>query len=406
MQERASDEADEGAAIAATERWFLRRGIPHFIEDYSAGEDVFTRTLPVLALVLLAQLVSAVNLDWPWWANVGALIGAVALVAAGWAGINLVRGEPAWRMPERVGPAELAAFVVLPALPPLVFGGQVQWAAFTALGNLLLLGLIYLVTSYGLVPMTRWAFGQTAHQLGAVTGLLGRALPLLLLFSVTLFINTEVWQVAATLDALLMGLTILLFVLVGTLFLFSRLPGEMRALARGSEGRRVAHDYVGTPLAGLVGEGDPVPAPPLSRRQKGNVVLVLLFSQGVQVALVTLLMGLFFLGFGMLAIRPEVVATWLGDLGPSATLWSFQIGDHLVVLSRALVNVALFLAVLSGFYFTVYAVIDPTYREQFFDGIVDEVRQAVTVRAAYLAVRGRVRARTPAEEPVAPGPSR
>ena len=279
-------------------------------------------------------------------------------------------------------------------------------AAFTALGNLLLLGLIYLVTSYGLVPMTRWAFGQTAHQLGAVTGLLGRALPLLLLFSVTLFINTEVWQVAATLDALLMGLTILLFVLVGTLFLFSRLPGEMRALARGSEGRRVADDYVGTPLAGLVGEGDPMPPRPLSRRQKGNVVLVLLFSQGVQVVLVTLLMGLFFLGFGMLAIRPEVVATWLGDLGPTATLWSFHIGDNLVVLSRPLVNVALFLAVLSGFYFTVYAVIDPTYREQFFDGIVDEVRQAVTVRTAYLAVRAQVRARTPAEAPAAPGPSR
>ena len=80
MAESAGDEADEGAAVAATERWFLRRGIPHFIEDYSAGEDVFTRALPVLALVLLAQLVGAVNLDWPWWANTGALVGANAVV--------------------------------------------------------------------------------------------------------------------------------------------------------------------------------------------------------------------------------------------------------------------------------------------------------------------------------------
>jgi hypothetical protein len=60
------------------------------------------------------------------------------------------------------------------------------------------------------------------------------------------------------------------------------------------------------------------------------------------------------------------------------------------VLSRALLNVSVFLAVFAGFYFTVYAVIDPTYREQFFDEIVEEVRQAVGVRSAYLAVRARV----------------
>jgi hypothetical protein len=223
--------ADDGDAVAATERWFLRRGIPHFIEDYSAGEDVFTRTLPVLGLVLGAQLFGAMNLDWAWWANLGALAGAVALVAVGWAAINLWQGEPAWRRPQRVGPVELGAFVVLPALPPVVFGAQLTWAAATAAGNLLLLGLVYLVTSYGLIPMTRWALGQTVRQVGAVTGLLGRALPLLLLFSVTLFINTEVWMVAASLDGPRLALTAGLFVLVGTLFLFSRLPGELRDLS-------------------------------------------------------------------------------------------------------------------------------------------------------------------------------
>ena len=34
------------------ERWFIRRGLPHFIHNYNAAEDVFTRALPILSLVL------------------------------------------------------------------------------------------------------------------------------------------------------------------------------------------------------------------------------------------------------------------------------------------------------------------------------------------------------------------
>jgi hypothetical protein len=379
-------EASDEETLVATERWFLRRGIPHFIEDYSAGEDVFTRATPVLGLVFIVEMLGAVNLDWPWWANAAAIPGAVAVVAAGWALVNRLRDEPTWQLPTHVGTVELAAFVVLPALLPLVFGGQVRSALATAAGNLLLLAIVYLVTSYGLFAMTRWALGQTIRQLGAVTGLLGRALPLLLLFSVTLFINTEVWQVASTLDGTLLAATISVFVVVGTLFLFSRLPGELRALA--ARGPVVEECCAGTPLeAAAPGLAAGARLPPLSRRQRGNVLLVLLFSQAVQVVLVSLVMGLFFLVLGMLTIRPEVVATWLGDLGPPTELASVRVAGHDFVLSRALFNVAGFLSGFAGFYFTVYAVIDPTYREQFFDGIVAEVRQAMGVRAAYLALR-------------------
>ncbi len=49
--------------IETTERWFLARGIPHFIEDYRATDDVFTRALPVLALVFLVELLGAANLE-------------------------------------------------------------------------------------------------------------------------------------------------------------------------------------------------------------------------------------------------------------------------------------------------------------------------------------------------------
>src|SRR5690606_35450037 len=213
-----------------TERWFLRRGIPHFIEDYRAGEDVFTRALPVLALVFVIEVAGAASLDWRWWQNLAAVAAGALLVAAIWAGVNRVRGRRAFHPPDDVGWWELAVFLLVPPLLPMLFGAQLGAAAATFAVNLCILGLVYVVTSYGLVPLTRWAFGQTARQVGAVLGLFGRAMPLLLLFSVALFVNAEVWAVAAALDWVMLGVTCSLFVLLGSGFLVLRLPGEVRAI--------------------------------------------------------------------------------------------------------------------------------------------------------------------------------
>ncbi|HEX2577172.1 MAG TPA: hypothetical protein VHK88_12540 [Aquihabitans sp.] len=382
--------------IAATERWFLRRGIPHFIDGYRASEDVFTRTLPVLTLVFLLEVLGAASLDWRWWQNALALAGGAAVLAGTWAVVNRVRGRPAWTRPDDVGPVELAAFVLVPPLLPLVFGGQLGSAALTAAFNLVLLGTIYLVTSYGLLPMTRWALGQTLRQVGAVLDLFGRALPLLLLFTVALFVNTEVWQVSASLDGVLFWATVAFFVLAGGAFLAIRLPGELGALRDQLTGPALVEACAGSPLAEraepLVA-ADRVRAVPLSRRQQGNVLLVLLFSQGVQILLVSLTIAGFFFVFGLTAIRPEVVDAWLGDDIGRGELTSWVWFDRRIVVTRALLHVAGFLGALSGFYFTVYVITDSTYREEFFTEIVGEVRQSLAVRNVYLALR-----RGPAEE--------
>lgn len=72
-------------------------------------------------------------------------------------------------------------FVVGPSLPAMVFGqqwGDALQAAATAAG--VLLG-IYVVTSYALMPLTRWAVGRLVGLLAALGALVVRALPLLLL---------------------------------------------------------------------------------------------------------------------------------------------------------------------------------------------------------------------------------
>ena len=48
-------------------------------------------------------------------------------------------------------------------------------------------------------PLLRWACQRTVAQLALLFNVVVRALPLLLLFTTFLFINTEVWQVAGTL---------------------------------------------------------------------------------------------------------------------------------------------------------------------------------------------------------------
>ena len=151
--------------------------------------------------------------------------------------------------------------MILPALVPLVFGGQVVSALVTALANLVLLALVYLVIGFGLVFIVRWAARQLPGGLTASLSVLTRAVPLLLVFSLVLFINTEMWQVFSLMPRAYLAAAALLLALVTASFLFGRLPRE---------------------VLGLQGPDDP----PLNRPQRINVGLVMFVSQALQVLVV------------------------------------------------------------------------------------------------------------------------
>ena len=106
------------------ERRFRRAGLPLLIEDYSASTDVFNRVVPLLALVFFGEMLGATSLDWSLAANVGAALGGLAILLAAGVVVNRVRGRPALALPDDVGRPELGAFVLLPALLPLAFGGS------------------------------------------------------------------------------------------------------------------------------------------------------------------------------------------------------------------------------------------------------------------------------------------
>ncbi len=374
--------------LRATERWFLRRGLPHLIEGYEASHDVFTRSVGVLFLIALLEATDAVEREWRWWQNTLALLGGLALLVGAYALVNLVRGRPPLQRPDSVGPVELGLFVVLPALVPLVFG-DVEGAAVTAGVNLVLLLLVYLVTSYGLLPMTRWALARTVSALGTIADLIGRALPLLFALTIIVFVNTEAWQVAAALPGPLFALTGAMFVVVGLFFLLTRLPGEVRRVDEELGAGGLARACAGTPVEGAATDLATAPPVDLTRRQRINVYLVFLFAQAVQAALVSLAVFGFFVLFGMVAIRPVVVEGWLGAGIDKGTISSFDLFGHPLELTTALLHVSGFVAFVAGFSFTVSLVTDAGYREEFFDEVVGDVRQALAVRTVYLAVRGR-----------------
>jgi hypothetical protein len=350
------------SALDDYERRFRRAGLPLFIEDYSATHDIFNRAVPLLALVFIGEMLGAIDLDWTLLENLGAAAAGLAILVGAFALINRLRGRPLFAVPETVGAIELAGFVLLPAVLPVVFGGQITSALVTALANIVLLGLIYAVVGLGLLSMLRWAAGRLYGQLAAALVLLTRAIPLLLVFALVLFVNTEMWQAFSTMPRAFLFAVGLLFIALGSVFLVARLPREVAEIERS------------------VGAG-----PPLARRQLVNVGLVLFVSQGLQVLVVSLAVGGFFVAFGALAIGPEVRDSWLGDSGN--VLFTLSLLGEQAQITEELLRVSAGIAAVSGLYYAIAVLTDSTYREEFLDEITGEMRETFRARAEYLGLR-------------------
>jgi hypothetical protein len=349
--------------IEAYERRFRQAGLPLFVEGFSASASVFNRVVPLLALVFMGELLGAVDLSWSPLANLAAVAGGIGILLAGIGAVNHARGRPFFAIPETVGTVELAAFVVVPALLPLVFGGQWRSALVTAAANLVLLVLVYAIVGYGLLSIVRWALGRVVGQLRASLALFTRAIPLLMIFSVVLFLTTEMWQTFSDAPAAFLAILVGLFVALGTAFLVARLPREVRALERDA-----------------AAEG-----PRLDPRQRLNVGLVLFISQALQVLFVSLAIGAFFVALGLLIVDQGLLQTWIGHTGN--VLVSFDLLGHRAVLTEELLRVSGAIAAFTGLYFAISMLTDDVYRREFLDEITGEMRETFRARVAYLRLR-------------------
>lgn len=321
------------STVEAAEEWFVRHGLPYFVdsEREAARAGMRPRRLaPVLGVAVLLGVTA------------GTLVGLLLDPSLG------------------VG----TAMVVAAALATL-----------------------YAATTLRMTAMARWAVARTLTSLGLLFPLITRALPLLLVFVMFLFINAEVWEVGAALDGGVLWVTVMLFAAMAVGFLLVRLSEELDQVDHEVDGARLVELTRGTPLQAAAEElaargggltGDQVSlADDASVKgfQRANLVVVLLVAQVVQVLLLSLSVFAFFIVFGMVAMKDTVVAGWIGD----QALSPFGPG----YLSGELVQVSVFLAAFSGLYFTVAAVTDEVYRTQFFTSITRELDRAVAARAVY-----------------------
>ena len=321
---------------AAAEQWFVARGLPYFVDDVRASvrSSLATSRLVVLGVVAL---------------GVGAGTGTGTAIAADDPSAGVLSG-------------------LVAATVPLA---------------------VYAVRALHAGAVARWTIARTFSSLGLLLPLATRALPLLLLFITFLFINTEVWQVASSLDDGVLWVAVLLFAAVAVAFLLVRLPEELDKVDDEMAGDRLVQACAGTPLeaeavrcAAEVPEAETLAHAEVTGLAKANLVLVLLISQALQVLLLSLAVYAFFVVFGAVAIQEDVIASWLGH-PPEPFI------EGVPVITHELVRVATFLAAFAGLYFTVYAVSDETYRKQFFASLIKQLRRAVGVRTVYRSLPAR-----------------
>jgi hypothetical protein len=348
------------------EESFRRAGLPLFSEDISAWEDIFNRAAPLLGLVLLGELLGAGNLDWTWWQNLLAVAGGLVILLGAVALANRARGRPFSGIPERLGKTELAGFVLIPALLPVVFGGQLGSAAVTAGANLLLLAVIYAVVGLGLISIVRWVLGRIVGQLRSALTLLARAVPLLAIFVLLSFPTQELWGIFSHPTQGIYALMLGLVAMLAATFLAVRLPREARNLEQG------------------VGQENA----PLSRLQLFNVELVMFVSQAAQVLLVSLMIAIFLTVFGVLAVDDGLREQWVGY--PSHEILHFHLLGERLELTSELLRVAVGLGAFSGFYFAIAMFTDSTYRDEFLGELTSEMRRSFKDRGEYLRLRQRL----------------
>ena len=302
----------------------------------------------------------------------------IAILGGTWAIANRVRHRPAFSMPDQLGPIELTAFLLGPIVPPLVLG---QWGdAFQALvQSAAVLAVIYLGTSYAVVPLIGWATRRATAQIALFLNTVVRVLPLLLLVITFLFVNAEVWQVAGKLRGWPYVVVVGLFVAFGVLFVLSRVPGLIAGLASFDDWQTVVDLAAGTPAADLPAGDEPISIVPLDGRERLNLALVTIFNQALQITFVAITVYGFFVLLGWLAIPPDTVGAWIAG-EPNVLA-----GSGRLVVTEELLRVAGFLAAFTGMYFTVVLSTDATYREEFAEDVAPQIRQALAVRALYLA---------------------
>lgn len=383
--------------IEAVEEWFRRRGLPAVVRRRPT--QLLVRIAPAVLFILASNAILTVlsvmdgqteadfdrRIQNPYFAMTytGLLIGLLVLPGIGawmtrrWARRKILEHGG------RVAAATMATATV--ALTPILdHATSVTMIVTGVVKQLVTLAVLVVAALLGLGSISGWALRTAFRQTRLLGELTSRALPLLLLFTVFGFLTAEIWQLGALLTRGRMWLVVVLFAVVAVTFLLAVLKDEVASLTRSAPTPTGLGKLQQTPLAPLLADGVIDDRQPLTRRERANMVLVLLLAQALQTFVLATLIFAFFVAFGLIAVEDATIKAWTNRNPSGGTLFGVQLP-----LPHELLQVSLFIAAFTGLYFAAAAVTDAKYRKAFFDPLTEHLEASLVARDVYLAARAR-----------------
>ncbi len=268
----------------------------------------------------------------------------------------------------------VAVGVVFGGPGPHLLGRVLLWAGA--------LTLILILSATGAGSILGWAARSILTNLTLVAGMFVRALPVVLL-TFLVFFNTYVWLMAAIVSRGRLWLAVGFLFVIAAAFLVSGTLERVRPMLEAPSS--LAEDTTPNCGARLSRTWPPAPdSPPLSRRERINVVFVVATSQLGQVLAAASLTGAIFFAFGMILVSPELLDAWTRDEGSH----DGRLLGMTLPIPDPLIQTTLLLTAITFMYLCAKAVTDREYREAFVDPLVVDLQRTLLARDRYRAALG------------------
>lgn len=383
-------EADAQVIGADAGAWLRRRGAPTLAPDRKTAAAVWERTRPILICLFGLSIVQVFSLTRGGLSLVLAFVLAALAMTATMAAVNWVRGRGAFETPRDFASLELSVFVLLPTALSWVVSG-VGAAMVTFCIQVMALVALYAVVSLGVLWTVRWALKMVATNSRSLLRLTARALPVLLLLTLFMFINAEAWQVANSLQPGLAAALGWFWVAV----LFSYLWFVSDDLVDEAESVIAAEPdmafFAGSPIARhadsdlFMSSG---PLPQVAGASRVNLRLIFVSSIGVQAILVAALLTCAYAVLGSMLVTEEVQLAWLAGPVEVPALFEVFVGSTELRLTRAHVLMSAAIGALSALSIAVSAVSEESLRRSFCGAVLLEVEQDLAVHHAAMLLTG------------------
>jgi hypothetical protein len=374
------------------EQWFRRRGLPAVVRGLE--QNLAVRIAPAVAWLglsdLLYDVLMFVDGDSAFSSRLEnavfllfytvTLVGSVVFPLVGaWLAANWARDRALDDRGLGIALVIIGCYAVVWPVGAGVLGGSLRWSAVAGdvlLSVLVVVGLLAL-TAVGMGSIFGWALRAALRQLRSIGTMTSRAMPLLLLVTTFGFYTAEIWQSAGQIPRDQIWLVLGFFAVLGGLFLSSVFAAELRALSTGWRDRLGAlpADPFGT--EGVSADGS---APPFTRLERANMLLILLLTQLLQALVFAMVVFAAFAVLGKLTVPDAAIKSWVSHDPTPGELFGVQ-----VPMANELVQVCLFIAAFSTLYFIATIVTDAAQRKTFFDPVLEHLEVSLAGRAVYLA---------------------